>query len=117
MNIATTIQNARQSGAHRPFGAVQMIKEPSKPTDVAKLSICSDPIPTHRINTGNKYDELFSKLAIGQAIKCEPSEVGRIGNAMRQWFDKKGIDAAVKSMKHYPDDGKGRVWMVAKDSA
>ena len=90
-----------------------MIKEPVKPTDPATLEICDDPIPNHRASCGNKYESVFSKLKVGQAIKCQPLEVARMSNSLRKWASDNKIKGNVRSMKDY-GDGRGRVWLVEK---
>ena len=112
MNIADTIRNARAQGAHRPFKDAKMIKDPVKPTDPKTLVICDDPLPTHRASCGNKYEPTIKAMKVGQAIKCLPSEVGRVAGAMRKFIKTNNMAATVKTIKDY-GDGKGRVWMVA----
>ena len=89
-----------------------MIKQPARRTDPATIEICDDPIPSHRASCGNKYEAILSNLKVGQAIKCQPSEVGRMSGALRKWVAEKNIKGAVRSMKDY-GDGKGRVWLIA----
>lgn len=113
MNIADTIRNARQQGAHRPFKDAQMTRAETKRTDPATLVICDDPLPTHRASCGNKYESKIKAMKLGQAIKCEPSEVGRVSGAMRKFIAVNKIKATVASTKAYETDGKGRVWMLA----
>ena len=116
MNIADTIKNASDRGAHRPFHKAHMIKQPVKPTDPDTLEICNDPLPAHRASPGNKYAAILLVLKIGQAIKCKPEEVGRVSGAMRKHIDAHKIKATVRSSKNY-GDGKGRVWMLAIEDA
>lgn len=111
-SIATTIKNAGAQGANRPFGAAHMTRQPTKRTDPATIEICNDPIPSHRASCGNKYEAILSALKVGQCIKCQPAEVGRMSGALRKWVQDKKIKGAVRSMKDY-GDGKGRVWLVA----
>lgn len=82
MNIADTIRNAHDRGAHRPFHKAAMIKKPHTPTDPDTLEICNDPLPSHRASAGNKYTPTLKALKMGQAIKCKPEEVGRVAGAM-----------------------------------
>lgn len=88
-----------------------MIKQPVKRTDPATIEICDDPIPNHRASCGNKYANILSNMKLGQAIKCAPSEVGRMSGALRKWVIDKKIKGTVRSMKDY-GDGKGRVWLM-----
>ena len=111
MNLATTIKTARHHDANRPFGASPMIKQPAKPTDPATLQICNDPLPDGRASPEPKYDAVFSKLAVGQAIKCQPEEIGRIAGALKKWIKTQPGGGMVRSVKNY-GDGMGRVWWL-----
>jgi hypothetical protein len=83
-------------------------------TDTALLQITNDPVPPHRVHTGNKYDALFTLLQPGQAIKCGSGqqETGRVANALRKWHQVRGNEVVIKSCAHYPSDGLGRVWLM-----
>jgi hypothetical protein len=111
MNIATTIKTPRHHDANRPFGAAPMVKQPVKLTDPTTLEICDDPLPAARASCGNKYEPLFKAMKLGQAIKCQPTEIGRLGGALRKYVHVNKINAHVKTIKNY-GDGKGRVWML-----
>jgi hypothetical protein len=110
--IATTIKTPRHFDANRPFGATPMTKQAIKPTDPDKLEICSDPLPAGRANPGNKYEALYSQLTLGQCIKCQPGEVGRVANSLRKWVKGQRQGGTVRSIRDY-GDGKGRVWWIA----
>ena len=112
MNIAETIKTPRHHDANRPFGKAPMTKQPVKPTDPSTLTICNDPIPSHRASPGNKYEAVLKTMKIGQCIKCLPEEVGRIQGAMRKYIELHKINATVRTIKNY-GDGFGRVWMLA----
>lgn len=93
-----------------------MTRAEIKRTDPSTLVICDDPLPTHRASCGNKYEPLIAAMKMGQAIKCLPSEVGRVSGAMRKYIAVNKIKATVASTKNYEKDGKGRVWMVAEEA-
>lgn len=93
-----------------------MIKEPVKPTDPSTLEICNDPLPSHRASCGNKYEATIKAMKMGQAIKCLPSEVGRVAGALRKFVENTKIAANVRTIKDY-GDGKGRVWLMAAEPA
>lgn len=112
MNISETIKTPRHFDANRPFGKVQMIKTPVKPTDPSTLTICNDPLPVHRASCGNKYTPILQALKLGQCIKCKPEEIGRVQGAMRKYVELHKINATVRTIKDY-GDGMGRVWMLA----
>lgn len=116
MNIADTIANAHQRGAHRPFKDAKMTHAQTKRTDPASLVICNDPLPSHRASPGNKYEPTIRAMQVGQAIKCWPNEVGRVSGAMRKYIEANGVKAKVASTKRYEADGLGRVWMVALEA-
>lgn len=88
-----------------------MIKQPPKPTDPATLQICNDPLPAGRASPEPKYDAVFSKLAVGQSIKCQPEEIGRIAGALKKWVATQPGGGMVRSVKNY-GDGLGRVWWL-----
>lgn len=94
---------------------------PKKPTtstrrvDPSELQIASDPLPSVRLVT-NKYWPIFSKLKVGQNIRCKPDEVQPIGQALRKYIEMhkvahKGKPVRVISQSNAPD-GIGRVWMA-----
>lgn len=82
------------------------------PVDIDTLTIASDPLPTHRTVKDQKYEAIFSQLKPGQCIVCESEAASKIGHALNTWLDKKGLRHAVKTTRHYPADGKGRVWLL-----
>jgi hypothetical protein len=87
-------------------------KKQSAPLDPATLIVCNDPLPNHRKHPDNKYKALFSNMKVGQALKCQPSDVSRVSNALRKWVEVTPIKGAVvRSIRDY-GDGMGRVWMV-----
>jgi hypothetical protein len=116
VNIKDTIAAAHQRGAHRTFGAAPMVKHPVKLTDPSTLEICDDPLPAARASCGNKYEPIFKKLKLGQAIKCQPTEIGRLGGALRKYVEVHALNATVKTIKDY-GDGRGRVWLMALPEA
>ena len=83
-------------------------------TDPETLKITSDPLPKARVQV-NKYHSIFQKMKPGQCIRCATDDVGKIGNALRSYIEKKAIKGSVKSVLRYPnDDGFGRVWLMGK---
>lgn len=87
-------------------------------TDVQGMQIVNDPIIGRSVGGGDKYGPLFAKIKIGQAIKCQPEDTPKVANAMRKWRDDNKVRAVVQSVRRYPADGLGRVWLLpAKDSA
>lgn len=101
------------AGSRNPFSGAYM---PTKPlrrhADPETLKICDDPIPGYRAKPKGKYEEVFSQLKVGQCIKCQPEETGKIAHALRTYIAAREISAAVKSINNY-GDGMGRVWLVA----
>ena len=75
--------------------------------------ICDDPLPTDRSRPDLKYQALFDHMKPGQCLRCETDQIGAIAGSLRKHFQRKGIKAKVKSMRHYPSDRMGRVWWVA----
>jgi hypothetical protein len=97
-----------------PFAGQRAKRSPARLVDLSTIAITDDPIPGQRAKSGEyKYDAIFNNLKPGQAVKCDPSDVGRIGHAMSVWIKRRGLkDHAVRSTRSYPSDGQGRVWLV-----
>lgn len=100
--VATTVK--------KPIGPMEF-------TDIAALQITDDPItPATKIG-GDKYSHLFSKMKLGQSIKCRPDDAPKVAGAMRKWVKEQGTGAIVRAVSKYPADGLGRVWMLKPDRA
>lgn len=115
-SLASTIKTPRHYDANRPFGDAPMVKQPVKLTNPRTLEICDDPLPAARASCGNKYEPIFKAMKLGQAIKCQPTEIGRLGGALRKYVEVHKIKANVKTIKDY-GDGRGRVWLLALPEA
>lgn len=95
--------------AHAP----RKVKNHTNEIDPDFLKIEHDsPVHTPRVGQ-SKYTPLFSKLKIGSALVCEPSETGRVAQTLRKWLESTGKPYKVKQTAHCPD-GRGRVWLLAK---
>lgn len=88
----------------------------AKYVPVEKLVIGNDPLPVGKSKVTNKYHDVFAKLEYGQCVRCEPDEVGKVARAMRVWMEKVNKIGQIRTAKHYEKDGKGRVWMMEKNS-
>ena len=81
--------------------------------DPGTLKVCDDPLPVGRAAAECKYDAFLSTMHIGQAIKCQPHEIGRVSNALRKFLKTNyPVGVVVRSTKDY-GDGFGRVWWIA----
>jgi len=80
--------------------------------DVEQLVICDDPLPASRASPINKYVPLFSSMKVGQAIKCKPEEVARVGHAMRKWIKENDLPYIYRLQARYHSDGMGRLWLL-----
>ena len=80
--------------------------------DPASLVICDDPLPAGRASPGAKYVPVFSAMKPGQAIKCKPEEVARVGHAMRKWITKNKLPYIFRLQTRYHADGMGRCWLL-----
>lgn len=87
-------------------------KKPAVLVNVEALVIANDPLPEGRTLPQNKYHAKFSAMKIGQNLICDPSDIGKIGGAMRKFIQERKIKARVVSQQ-VGKDGKGRVWMAA----
>ena len=48
----------------------------------------------------------------GQAIKCKPEEVARVGHAMRKWIKENDLPYIYRLQARYHSDGMGRLWLL-----
>lgn len=94
-------------------GAAKSTDKPAKiETDLDSLVICDDPLPAGRASPGAKYVPVFSAMKPGQAIKCKPEEVARVGHAMRKWITKNKLPYIFRLQTRYHADGMGRCWLL-----
>lgn len=100
--------------AHPPLTGATMKPKNAKVdhVDTSKIEICSDPLPESRALPGSKYEAVFKGLKMGQSLKCQPDDVGKVSAALRKWIELNHLQGNVRSMKDY-GDGMGRVWMLA----
>lgn len=79
--------------------------------DLKSISVHSDPLPTKRQITTSKYASHFAKMDLGQNIRCKPTDVNKVSQAMRKYIRENKLQAEVVS-RIKCEDGIGRVWMV-----
>lgn len=103
---------ALQPIAHQPTTTTPMKHAKVDHVDTSKIEICSDPLPESRALPGSKYEAVFKGLKMGQSLKCQPDDVGKVSAALRKWIELNHLQGNVRSMKDY-GDGMGRVWMLA----
>lgn len=98
------------------FGAPKSERKEAKKTrgelDPSALVICDDPLPVGRASPGAKYVPVFTAMKPGQAIKCKPEEVTRVGHAMRKWIAENKLPYLMRLQARYHADGQGRVWLI-----
>lgn len=80
--------------------------------DPSALVICDDPLPAGRASPGAKYVPVFTAMKPGQAIKCKPEEVTRVGHAMRKWIAENKLPFVMRLQARYHADGMGRCWLL-----
>lgn len=85
--------------------------------DPSALVICDDPLPAGRSSPGAKYVPVFTSMKPGQAIKCKPEEVVRVGHAMRKWISQNKLPYKMQLQARYHADGLGRVWLLEDPNA
>lgn len=102
------------SGAKTKFakGRNPFTGEKDNEIDIKSLVIVDDPLPDRKRAPKFKYDEVFKRMKFGQAIKCKPSEVGKVDQALRGYLRRHNVDGRVKSTKDY-GDGLARVWLLS----
>ena len=83
--------------------------------DPEELVIANDPLPGARLVT-NKYWPVFSKMKVGQNIRCAPGDVQAIGQALRKYIQTHNIKhggVLCRSLTQTNNpDGIGRVWLA-----
>lgn len=92
---------------------VKRVRKVSEPINAVALEICDDP-PNKPRDSQFKYDELFAKMNVGQAVKCHSSQTSSIACAMREWIkrsNKKGR-TAMQMSKYTLEEPRGRVWLL-----
>lgn len=85
--------------------------------DVADLQVTDDKPVLTRVKQGNKYQALFESMKPGQCVKCRTEETQTVSQAMRKWIleNRDVTKLKVKAVMRYPEDGMGRVWLMAKE--
>lgn len=103
-----------------PAAPAQEVKRPMRgqaqnPTvfaDVLGMSIVDDPVIARVVGNGDKYGPLFVQMKLGQAIKCQPADAPKVAGALRKWIGERKLPAIARSVRRYPADGLGRVWLL-----
>jgi len=90
-------------------------KAPAQPVDVSGLIIANDPLPACRSVVPNKYAEFLAGMKIGQNIRCQPGDVGKVQSALRKHIDQKHLANVRIVSQTRGTDGLGRVWLLAKE--
>jgi len=77
------------------------------------LKLTDDPLPTTRVSTGSKYENLFAQaMRSGKAIKTPAGRAAGISNVARAWLGRHGhTNYTTRSVSDY-GDGHGRVWII-----
>lgn len=106
-------------GGKSPFAkpAPKRKPKPRKENDVDldQLQIVDEPYnPDRRVVS--KYEEFFSSIKPGQAIKCRSEDTVRVKNSLQKWLDLRGKTGwlFVRYKKTDASDGMGRVWLLEK---
>lgn len=104
MTVKTTFANGVNAFTGAKLDHVKIV-------DIATLKIVNDEFRTDKSRTAGKYDAVFSKMKLGQAVTCLPLDVPRVSAAMRKWGRVHSKKIQVRAISVY-DDGMGRVWML-----
>lgn len=86
--------------------------------DISEARIADYKIPARYEYKGSKYDELFSKLKIGQCIVLPKNlkTVNTVAKALNAYNKRNGIRAKVISTTVHPDHpDKGFVWSMPEN--
>lgn len=91
-------------------------KVPMQCVDATSLVIADDKPIRRRVANDLKYDAVFRKMKPGQCVRCTPESANSVANALRKWIlnNSDATKYGVKTVRCYPTDGMGRVWMTEK---
>ena len=87
-------------------------KEKSKPVNLETVKITADK-PKPRRASNFKYEEIFSQLVVGKSLSCLPDDCDKIGQALRDYIRRNGLDWTVKVQSHY-NKTTGRVFVLER---
>jgi hypothetical protein len=87
-------------------------KEKYTPIDVSTIKITNDK-PKSRRPTNSRYDALFEQLEVGKSLSCLPKDCDKVGQALRDYIRRNGLNWMVKVQSAYSKTT-GRVFVLAK---
>ena len=88
-------------------------KEKMVAVDVSTIKVTSDK-PKKRRPIHCKYDTLFEQLEVGKSLSCLPTDCDKVGQALRDYIRRNGLDWVVKVQSSY-NKTSGRVFVLAKE--
>lgn len=78
------------------------------------LEITNDPVIS-RMRFGSRYDAIFERLKVGQALKVPSAATSSVSDSLDRWIRRNGkTDLTTRRVSDY-GDGMGRVWLVRKE--
>lgn len=80
--------------------------------DVTKLRIVDETYSDGRASPESKFEPIFSQLAIGKRLACEPNDANRISAALKKWLERKGRKNPIVKSRARCEDGMGGVWWL-----
>lgn len=88
-------------------------KEKSKQVNLDTIKITADK-PRPRRASNFKYEGIFSQLVVGKSLSCLPNDCDKIGQALRDYIRRNGLDWTVKVQSNYSKTT-GRVFVLARE--
>jgi hypothetical protein len=94
------------------FAGKNPFKPKYVPIDVNTIKITNDK-PKSRKPTNSRYEDLFCQLEVGKALNCLPKDCDKIGQALRDYIRRNGLNWTVKVQSNY-NKTSGRVFVLEK---
>ena len=82
------------------------------PIDVATIRVTNDK-PKKRRPTNSRYEPLFEQLGIGKSLACLPNDCDKVGQALRDYIRRNGLNWMVKVQSNYSKTS-GRVFVLER---
>jgi hypothetical protein len=94
------------------FAGKNPFKPQYVPIDLNTIRVTSDK-PKSRKPTYSRYENLFSQLEVGKSLSCLPKDCVKIGQALRDYVRRNGLNWTVKVQSNY-NKTTGRVFVLEK---
>lgn len=82
-------------------------------TDISTIKVTNDK-PKPRKPTNCKYESIFVQLDVGLSLACKPDDCDTIGQALRDYIRRNGLNWTVKVQRDYTKTS-GRVFVLERE--